>query len=477
MNPIVEPRVYFIDDIMVMMSKGRLLMPDFQRKYVWSKEKITELFDSIYKGFPIGSVLLWSPEENIEINCLEYLGNQKIARSDDAFYIIDGQQRLTTFFMCLFSHEPNEDTKWNVYFDLKSEKFVHLKSNKSDIKPYYLEIRKIKSTSLFMQECLRIKSETNDDDLINRAQTLVDRIYKFRLAAIDLRGGEIEQAIEIFTRLNREGQKVSEWDYVRALSKKDKAKKLNFVLDEVEDILSREMFSSENDKSINLKIIQTSFNFPLYDSVWKQVSEKINDADEYTLSKIIDSLEKTIYFCKKNLFLRKISDFPYSNQFYMLLVHFINNDNIDLERLENEFYFAAINEIPKTNPSSVDSLISYYSSGFDRENLNSKLLQQYEKPIPTPIEERFSAKSAKSKILFNILRRKEITENCIECNFYYPPIDINKGKHIRNRLGNKLFVEKPHYYKLSLENLESKYQSLYMDFINKIFSIQADINL
>lgn len=467
MNPIVEPKVYFIEDIMVMMSRGRLLMPDFQRKYVWRDDKITELFDSIYKGFPIGSVLLWEPQDGIALNSLQYLGNHKVSDSDDAFYIIDGQQRLTTFFMCLFDSEPHEDKRWNVYFDLKTERFVHLKSNKSDIKPHYLEIRKIRSTSLFMQECTRILRETNDDSLISRAQRLVDKIYKYRLAAIELKGGEIEQAIEIFTRLNTEGQRVSEWDYVRAISKKGKGKKLNFILDEVESILNREGYSSEIDKNINLKIIQTSFNFPLYDSAWKQVSEKVNNIDDEFLVKLSSSLEQTIEFSKNSLFLRNISDFPYSNQFYMLLGYFLNNKNADLERLEHEFYFAALNEIPKTNPSSLESLISYYKSGFDRSKLNHKLLQQYKNNSGIVIEKIFSAKSSKSKILFNILRRKE--KGSDKFNYYYPPLSVNKEKEVKNRLGNKVFIDKYEYYSQSIDTLELEYISIYSDFMNEIY--------
>ncbi|EGQ8066698.1 DUF262 domain-containing protein, partial [Vibrio parahaemolyticus] len=346
MNPTVEPRIYFIDDIITLMSNGKIQVPDFQRGYVWSNEQIRELFDSLYKGFPIGSVLLWKPESGLELNTVKYINIETTVPSDETYYIIDGQQRLTTFFMCLFSRHSQPDDKWNIFFDLRTEKFIHLKNNTSELKPHYLELRKITNTINFMKESNRIYAETNDYELIERAQSLVDKITKYRLSATELRGGGVEQAIEIFTRLNREGMKVSEWDYVRALSKKSHSGKLNLILDNIESLLDEHSFGSDDDKNFTLKIIQTSFDFPIYDSVWKQLSEKISAISNDELNHISTSVQRAIEFSRVNLHIKNISNFPYMNQFYMIIGYFINNQNYDLRQLECEFYYAAINEIP-----------------------------------------------------------------------------------------------------------------------------------
>ncbi|MFO1533935.1 MAG: DUF262 domain-containing protein, partial [Thermoplasmatota archaeon] len=41
------------------VSKGQIRVPAFQRGFVWSDERIAYLMDSIYKGYPIGSLLFW----------------------------------------------------------------------------------------------------------------------------------------------------------------------------------------------------------------------------------------------------------------------------------------------------------------------------------------------------------------------------------------------------------------------------------
>jgi uncharacterized protein with ParB-like and HNH nuclease domain len=473
MNPIVEPRIYFIEDVLTMMAKGRLLMPDFQRGYVWGKEQICELFDSIYKGFPIGSVLLWDPEDNVELNASKFIGEHIVAASKDAFYIIDGQQRLTTFFMCLYESEASYDHKWNVYFDLKNEKFIHLKNKKSDAKSHYLELRKVRSTSTFLRELLRIQEEHDDDLLLVRAQNLLDRITKYRLAATELRGGGLEQAIDIFTRLNKEGMKVSEWDYVRALSKKSDSTQLNLLLDGVDKILTKDSFdsNSNSDNSVNLKLIQTAFGFPIYDSAWKQVSDKINNVNELDeINFVLKSLEMTVDFCRDRLCIYDVSHFPYGNQFYMIFGYFLKNrNNLNLNRLENEFYYAALREIPKTNPSSVENLIRYYKSSFDEDILSNKLLSQFHDESIAQLEERFSAKSAKSKILFNIIVRKNKLGNKFDFeDYYYPPKDISKSKEFRDLLGNKKFNSDSTFEDRTIDSLEMMYKNIYLDFSDNI---------
>lgn len=53
------------DYITIMLDKilsGEYAIPEFQRDFVWSSKQIVELFDSIIKGYPIGTLILWKPE-------------------------------------------------------------------------------------------------------------------------------------------------------------------------------------------------------------------------------------------------------------------------------------------------------------------------------------------------------------------------------------------------------------------------------
>jgi len=48
-----------IKDVLVEIEDGKLFLPAIQRKFVWSEEQITKLFDSLMRGYPIGTFLFW----------------------------------------------------------------------------------------------------------------------------------------------------------------------------------------------------------------------------------------------------------------------------------------------------------------------------------------------------------------------------------------------------------------------------------
>src|ERR1019366_3849302 len=84
-----------------MESKGILRIPRFQRDYVWERSKVAELFDSIYREFPIGSFFFWiTPREYRDL----YRDIPELLLPEPADYeqikmILDGQQRITSLYV------------------------------------------------------------------------------------------------------------------------------------------------------------------------------------------------------------------------------------------------------------------------------------------------------------------------------------------------------------------------------------------
>ena len=60
----IKPEREYLREIAAKIKQGRYAIPVFQRDFVWKKEQVLDLFDSISKGYPIGSIILWKPEEN-----------------------------------------------------------------------------------------------------------------------------------------------------------------------------------------------------------------------------------------------------------------------------------------------------------------------------------------------------------------------------------------------------------------------------
>ena len=81
------------------IERGSVKVPQFQREFVWSRDKSAKFIDSLLKGFPIGTFILWKTDE--QLRSIRNLGNAELPttpKGDSVQYVLDGQQRLTSLF-------------------------------------------------------------------------------------------------------------------------------------------------------------------------------------------------------------------------------------------------------------------------------------------------------------------------------------------------------------------------------------------
>src|SRR5260370_12307417 len=104
----IEPRLehqnikvkQLIDDYRM----GRIVIPEFQREYVWKKSKAPKLVDSLYRGFPISSLLLWQSLEETRAR----RSDPRPTRVSLMNWLIDGQHRVITLARTLSGDEDIE---------------------------------------------------------------------------------------------------------------------------------------------------------------------------------------------------------------------------------------------------------------------------------------------------------------------------------------------------------------------------------
>src|SRR5437762_7209614 len=83
-----------VEELVAMIERGELRLPEMQRQYVWRSTRVRDLLDSLYRGYPSGSILMWETDEPVPTR------NFAIAQESNAFagrkLLLDGQQRLTS---------------------------------------------------------------------------------------------------------------------------------------------------------------------------------------------------------------------------------------------------------------------------------------------------------------------------------------------------------------------------------------------
>ena len=343
----VKPNVNRLIKFMSLIENGEFKIPTFQRDFIWENKEKIELFDSISKEYPIGSILLWHPKETFK-NKPE-IGPYIIENSanTDYFYILDGFQRLSTLFGCLtnpsktkLKFDSNKLKKnFSLYFDLEDESF-NMNNSQSIINvPVYILI----DTYEFLDYCDRLRGEINDVDrakkLVDRAKKLSSTLIDYQIPSIEIYGGSIKDAVDIFSRVNSKGITISQDWMLSALTSREEA---NFNLGEIlGQLLSdlKEFNFGDIKRDVLVQCIASSFGKIYFDQKLEDLAER-NDFEEKTY-RTIDSIKKAIRFLYEELLIIDRRLLPYNNQLIFLSYFFkeVEEPNQDqIKKLKDWFW-------------------------------------------------------------------------------------------------------------------------------------------
>ena len=83
-----------VEQLVGMIERGELRLPEMQRRYVWRSTRVRDLLDSLYRGYPSGAILLWETDEDVPLQ--DFALDQNVAPYRSTQLLLDGQQRLTS---------------------------------------------------------------------------------------------------------------------------------------------------------------------------------------------------------------------------------------------------------------------------------------------------------------------------------------------------------------------------------------------
>lgn len=219
---------YDLDGLLHFIDLGDIALPDIQRPFVWSNAKVRDLFDSMYRGFPVGYFLFW---ENTNETGVKQIGVGTKQHNTAARLIVDGQQRLTSLY-AVFRGQKVLDAD---YKERQIEISFRPRDGKFDVAdaairrdPEWIpNISELwangKSSYTLVKEFLakvREKSELTDEEEEVIAHNL-DRLFdlrKYPFTALEIAASvDEEQVADIFVRINSEGVKLNQADFILTL--------------------------------------------------------------------------------------------------------------------------------------------------------------------------------------------------------------------------------------------------------------------
>lgn len=222
------------DSLEHQIKKGYIKIPQFQRDFVWTKDKSIRLLDSILKGFPIGTFILWKTKE--ELRVVRDIGGMELpiaSKNDYKVYVLDGQQRLTSPYACINGLTIKRDERDEDF----GECFINLGADES-------EQIVIGSKDTISEEQLipfNLLLNGKISDYVNYKPYFQDKIQEYQakikgynFSCVTLIDASIDTATEVFTRLNDSGKPLSVFEIMVA---KTYDSKRNFDLSEKYDEL------------------------------------------------------------------------------------------------------------------------------------------------------------------------------------------------------------------------------------------------
>lgn len=218
---------YTVRKIMEDIEMGEIALPDIQRPFVWKNTKVRDLFDSMYRGYPIGYFLFWENAMDDGSRHIGIDGKQKHPR----LLIIDGQQRLTSLYAVIKGKniiwKNYEPRRIYIAFNPLERKFDVTDSAIRKNPDWISDISRVWSGHsgpyAFVKEYLTRLDEKReiDDETEGRIREAIDRLYNllnYPLTSLELASGiPDEEMSEIFVRINSAGVTLNQSDFILTL--------------------------------------------------------------------------------------------------------------------------------------------------------------------------------------------------------------------------------------------------------------------
>jgi hypothetical protein len=233
--PIFEPGQRSIASLLSDIERELIALPDLQRQFVWEDTGARQLLDSLFLGFPVGTLVFWHPSNDKDARAL---GAERPGLRATTL-VIDGQQRLTSLYAVMRGADvvdkDGATRKITIAFRLRDGRFEVADAairNDPEFLPNVTELwdgrRLLGQIRRDLISALRDKGRTVDEKYENAVESNLGRaqaIIDYRFPTVDIRKTASTQSedvsdedvAEIFVRINNQGTRLGQADFVLTL--------------------------------------------------------------------------------------------------------------------------------------------------------------------------------------------------------------------------------------------------------------------
>ncbi len=385
-------------------------IPTFQRDVVWRQENVKKLWDSIYKFYPLGSILVWKTD--VQLHNHRQIGGHVIDNENfdraEYQYLLDGQQRTTSLLTSLFGGkiEGRDDFNPSLYVDLTitndeetddesyKKRFLYW-SEIDDKDGKYIrntsQMKKFKEGLIVKLSDIKNNFEHVQETIVNHPEvaqqynhrywaelrTIQQVLLNYRISFIELKGIKVSEVCQIFERINQAGKPLEIFDIVVAKTYRPKTSTdEGFYLRELIDNFKTKNASRfmQIDYFDYLQIIAILIRENILNSGVRNITPTYlnnikSEEIEFIWQKAQNAMLKTFDFFENTLNIKSPSLIPYRYFYLTLAVYFYNNEKPNYDFLKKYFWYMSFHSKDLlSNTSNINEHIALLNN----EKLNGK---------------------------------------------------------------------------------------------------------
>lgn len=213
-----EARTFSVQDLLEVVASGRLRIPSFQRCLKWDRMDARLLLESLFRGYPVGTLLLWeaaAPAGEVRFGSLALPAPQM----PNALWVVDGQQRIVSLARTLLAADPDSDD-FALYVDLDAADFVAppaIGKRRAD-PSRWLPMTVVLDAEKLMQWLLDHAAAPGSRQRRDTAIQLGRRLREYEIPAYIVRSDDQAILRDIFNRINSAGKSLDDSDVFDALN-------------------------------------------------------------------------------------------------------------------------------------------------------------------------------------------------------------------------------------------------------------------
>ena len=441
-----------VENLLKDIKNKDLVLPEFQRDFVWKEDDIKKYIQSIYKKYPTGSLLIWKT-----LNPPKLSGGYKSSEGIYTRVLLDGQQRLTTLYLFVKGKTPpyynNMVKKYNLYFNVENEQIRYYQKTLMENKQEWISI-----IDFFKQGNAAnyvIKNQNKDYylkylDTLNKLDSI--REYDYFVDEEKLTNLEnIKEVVKIFNLVNKQGRTLSEEDLALAYT-------CSFWPG-IKDLFRKELsLYSEKGYVFNFNFLITCLNsiatgHAKFDSYYKVSEEIIKESWEKlkeALRYLLNTLNDKAYINSSNSYELK------SDALLVPIVVYLANNKYEFKNeIElNKFLYWLYNSM----------MWGRYTRRGKSAPLEQDVVTITREKNPESLIDNLSREVRFFKVLPRNLEKAPITSPFFNMSFIVAKskgaIDWFNGSKLHSKLiGNSYYLEKHHIFPRNLLEKRGYYQT------------------